>query len=138
MTSPNPTPAQPPAPIITSSHLLLQPAGWLALLNALVALLVAFGLPLNHIQVAAITTIATGVLGIIVMFTTRPVVMSGLAAIVGTLLTAGAGFGLHLSADQIGAVVALVSLVVGFLTQQSVTPAPALRNRVQGRVVARG
>lgn len=106
-----------------------EPAVLLYALNAGVALLVAFGLPLSQGQVAAVTTIATAVLSIATAFLTRPVVVPTVTAAVASLLTAAAAFGLHLSANQMGAVVTALSVVLALLLRQNVTPAPAVARR---------
>lgn len=108
---------------MNENHPKFEPAIILAGLNALVALLVSFGLPLTHPQVAAITTIATAVLAIITVLMTRPIVVPTITGAVGTLLTAVAAFGLHLSTDQIGAVVALLSIILGLVLRMNVIPA---------------
>lgn len=95
-----------------------EPAVLLYALNALVALLVAFGLDLSQVQVAAVTTIATALLTIAAAVFTRPVVVSTVTAALASLLTAAAAFGLHLSANQTGAVL-----------RQNVSPAPVASRR---------
>jgi hypothetical protein len=108
------------------NHFKFEPAVWLYALNAGVALLVAFGLPLSQGQVAAVTTIATAVLTVVAAAMTRPVVVSTITAAVASLLTAAAAFGLHLSANQTGAVVTALSIALALLLRQNVTPSPAL------------
>lgn len=98
-------------------------------INAAVAVLVAYGLDLSHDQVAAISTVVTAVLAIVVAAMTRPVVVSSITGAVGTALAAIAAFGLHLSADQIGATVTALSIVLALLLRQHVTPAPVAVRR---------
>jgi hypothetical protein len=104
-----------------------EPAVWLYALNAGVALLVAYGLPMSHGQVAAVTTIATAVLTVVTALMTRPIDVSALTAAVGTGLAAAAAFGLHLSADMVGTTVAALSIVLALVLRQNVSPAPALK-----------
>lgn len=99
-----------------------QPAMYLYILNAGVALLVAFGLPLNSTVVAAITTIATAILAGVAAFMTRPVSVSALTGAAATILTAAGAFKLHLSANEIGAAVTALSIVLALLLHQNVTP----------------
>jgi hypothetical protein len=101
----------------------LEPAAILYGLNALIALLVAYGLPLTQDQTGAIVTVATAVLAIWAALTTRPVVVSTITGAVGTALAAVAAFGLELSADQIGATVMALSVVLALLLRQNVSPA---------------
>lgn len=102
-------------------------AVWLYVINAGVAFLVAFGLPLDHGEVAAITTIATAIFAILTAVLTRPVDVPALAGAVGTGLAAGAAFGLNLTDAQIGSAVAFLSIVLALLLHQTVSPAPALQ-----------
>lgn len=102
-------------------------AVWLYLINAGVAFLVAFGLPLDHAQVGAITTIATAVFAILTAVLTRPVDVPALTGAVATGLAAAAAFGMHLTDAQIGSAVAFLSVVLALLLHQTVAPAPALQ-----------
>lgn len=106
-----------------------EPATILYAVNAAVALLVSYGLPLNHDMAAAITVIATAVLTIATAVMTRPFVVSSVTAAVGSLLAAVAAFGLHLSSDQIGTSVTALSIVLLLLLRQNVSPASELAAR---------
>jgi hypothetical protein len=100
-----------------------EPAVYLYGLNSVVALAVAFGLPLTSTQTAAVAVIATAVLGGISAALTRPVEVSAITAALATALTAAGAFGLHLSADRIGTLVTVVNLAIALLVRQNVTPA---------------
>ncbi|MEV0388358.1 hypothetical protein [Nonomuraea sp. NPDC050643] len=99
-----------------------EPAAILYAINALVALLVAFGLGLSQVQVATISTVASAVIAIIVAIMTRPFVVSALTGAVTALMTAVAGFGLEFTADQIGATVTVLSMLLGLVLRANVTP----------------
>ena len=115
-------------------HWRFEPARLLYTLNALVALLVAYGLPLADAQAVAITAIATGVLSILVALQTRPVVISGIAAAASTILTSVAAFGLELSAEQISTAVAFGSVLLGFLVREYVSPQAKLKAQAGARL----
>lgn len=106
-----------------------EPAVVLYGINAAVALLVSFGLPLGAAQVGAITVLATAVLAIWAAATTRPVVVSSITGAVGTALAAVTAFGFSLTADQIGSVVMVLSIVLALLLRQNVSPSPLLAAR---------
>jgi hypothetical protein len=99
-----------------------EPAVYLYAANALVALAVAYGLPLTELQTAAVTTIATAVLTVWTAFRTRPVDVSAVTAAVGIALAAAAAFGLDLSADQTGTTVAALSIVLALVLRANVSP----------------
>ncbi|TYB50222.1 hypothetical protein FXF51_56700 [Nonomuraea sp. PA05] len=102
-----------------------EPAVWVYAINALVAAFVAYGLPLTQVQTAAISTLATAVMAVIVAVLTRPFVVSALTGAISTGLTAMAGFGLELSQEQIGATVAALNIVLALVLRMNVSPAPA-------------
>jgi hypothetical protein len=101
-----------------------EPALYLSIVNAALAAAVAWGLPLSHIQTAAVITIVTAVLAMATAVLTRPVEVSALTGAGVTLLTALGAFGLHLTQAQLGTGVALVSIVLGLILRQHVSPAP--------------
>lgn len=111
------------------NHFKADPAVILYGLNAVVALLVSFGLPLGTAQVGAITVVFTAVLAIWTAATTSPVVVSSITGAVGTALAAVAAFGFNLTANQIGSVVTVLSIVLALLLRQNVSPAPLLTTR---------
>src|SRR4051812_41214532 len=110
-------------------NLHLEPAAILYGVNAAIALLVSFGLPLSGGQVGAITVFATAVLAAWTAATTRPIVVSSITGAVGTALAAVTAFGFHLSGDQIGSIVTVLSIVLALLLRQNVSPSPSLTTR---------
>jgi len=106
-----------------------EPAVIVYALNAAVALLVSFGLPLSHDQTGAITLVVTAVLAAVVAAMTRPVVVSTITGAAASVLTAVAAFGLHLTGDQIGTTVTALSIALALLLRQNVSPTPAARHR---------
>lgn len=94
-----------------------------AAVSLVISALVYYGVPLDHIQVAALGTIATGVTAIAVAAMTRPIVVSAIGGAIGTILTAWGAFGPHLPADQIGAFVSAVSLALMLGLRTNVSPA---------------
>jgi hypothetical protein len=114
-------------------HLKIEPAMIVYAVNAVVALVVAYGLPLTDTQTGAVTTLATAAVTIWTAVATRPVVVPAITGAVGTALAAVAAFGLDLSADQIGATVTVLSIVLALLLRQNVTPAAATPRPVGAR-----
>lgn len=99
-----------------------EPAMILGAVNALVALVVAYGLDLSQVQTAAISTVTSGILAIAVAVMTRPFVVSALTGAVSTVMAAVAGFGLEFTADQIGATVTVLSIVLALVLRANVSP----------------
>lgn len=99
-----------------------EPAVYLYAINALVALLVAYGLDLTQVQVAAISTFATAGFAAATAILTRPVDVSAVTGAVGTGLTAAVAFGLQLTTEQVGATVTALSVVLALVLRVNVSP----------------
>ena len=107
--------------------LYLNPAVTLYVINALVAMAVAWGWHATRDQVGAVDTIVTGVLTIVAVFAVRPVVLPTAAAAAVTVLTAFGAFHLHVSPDVLNTTVAVASILIGYLLHLSGTPTVAAR-----------
>lgn len=105
----------------------LEPAALIAGLNAVIALAVAFGLPLSADQSNAVIVVATGLLGLWIAVVTRPIVPAAVATTVGTILTALGAFNLNWSEEKIGTVVAATSVILGLAIRVNVTPVAKAR-----------
>ena len=105
----------------------LNPSVVLYVVNAIVAMVIAWGFKLTQDQTAAIDTIVTGLLSILTAALTRPVVVSTMAAAAITVLTAFAAFGLKLDPNVISTTVAVASIVLGYLLHQAVVPSLAAK-----------
>lgn len=86
------------------------------------AVLCGMLLHVSTTQEAAITTIATGLVGIYSWWRTKEKSATALVALVTTVGVAAGAFGLHLSAAEIGAAAAVLSGVLGLILRQNVTP----------------
>lgn len=106
-----------------------EPVKIVATLNALVALVVGFGLPLSTNQVKASDTIFTGIAAILIWWTTKPRVLSALSGLLVTTLTGFTAFGLPVTDHQISLFVNAAMLVFGLLLRQNVTPTPVVAGR---------
>lgn len=107
-----------------------EPAVIMYGLSAVLTALVAFGVHASPGQVAAVTTIATGLITIVTAVTTRPVAVPVVTGAVATIATAAAAFGLHLSTAQIGAFVPVLAIVLSLILRQAVTPVANSRKAV--------
>ena len=133
--------APPPAATVTRKDphvmkLRLYPAAILYAVNAVIALVVSTGV-LSATAGHYLTTIASAVLGLVVAFTTRPVVMSAISALFTTLITGAAGFGLHLSPALTGVIVSLVSMLAAYFTHQTVSPKSVPPGQTAAEIEAR-
>lgn len=106
-----------------------EPNEVLYCLNALLAMLVAWGVQATPTQTGAILTIATAVITIITTAMTRPVQIALITGAATTVLTAAATFGFHLSTAQISTGVTVLSIVLALLLRQNVTPVANLAKK---------
>jgi len=111
---------------VRAMHLKLYPATILYALNAIIALVVSFGF-LSSATAHYVTVVATAVLGLVVAFLTKPVVVPVAAAAFAAILTGIGGFGLHLTDAQVAAATVVFSMLAAFFTHQSVIPNAASR-----------
>jgi hypothetical protein len=105
----------------------LNPAAILFAVNALVAMLVTWGLKLSPEQAGGITAAVTAALTIVTAATTRPV---GLQVILGgvTAIAVAAGtWGIHLTTAQIGTGVTVLSIILAGVFHLAHVPVAAAR-----------
>jgi hypothetical protein len=106
----------------------LNPASIIFGVNAIVAMIVAYGVHLTNTQTAAITVIVTAVLTILTAATTRPVGLQLITGAVTTIAAALAAFGTHhLSAVQVSTGVAVLSIILGIGFHLAHIPVAAVR-----------
>lgn len=91
-------------------------------LNGGLAVLLGNVIGISTTQEAAVTTIATALVGIFAWFKTTPHAVSGLVGFISTIAVAAAAFGLHLSAAEIGAGAAILSGILALVLRQNVSP----------------
>lgn len=92
-------------------------------LGVAIDLLASFGVfSLSSTQVAAVMTIATGVVTVANMFLVHEWVVPGIVSAVTTGLVAATAFGLHLSDHQVGVIGSALTIALSLLLRQAVTP----------------
>jgi uncharacterized membrane protein (DUF2068 family) len=100
-----------------------EPAAILYALQAVLAVLVAFGvLGLTEESAAWTLTIGNGVMALIVAVVTRPFVVSALTGGVQTILTGAVAFGLPMTEAQMGTTIAALSILLGLTLRPNVSP----------------
>lgn len=100
-----------------------EPAAILYALQAVLAVLVAFGVfGLTETSAAWVLVIGNGAMALVVAVVTRPFVVSALTGGVQTILTGLIAFGLPLTEVQMGAVIAALSILLGLTLRPNVVP----------------
>jgi len=94
-------------------------------INAVIALVVAWGAHVSPHTVGAIDTIIAGVITLITLFTVRPVEIPAVIGALTTITLALSAFGLHLTDTQVGATAAVASIALGIVLHALGIPAVA-------------
>ena len=105
-----------------------EPAFYVGVIEALVALLVTFNLPgLSTEQATLVVAAVVAIGGVLTAWTTRETLLASLVGAVKALLVLSVGYGLPLTDVQIGLVAALVSTFgAGWLRTQTAPTATAV------------
>lgn len=98
-----------------------EPAFWVGVIEALIALLVTFNLPgLSNEQAGVIVALVIAAGGAVSAWATKDTALAALVAVVKAALVVGVAYGLHISQEQIGLVAGLVTVVgSGWLRTQT-------------------
>lgn len=104
-----------------------EPAQWLGLLSAAIALLSALALPLSVEQQGSVIAVATAVIGVVTAFAVSAEKAAPLVAgLVQSVLALALAFGLDLTPEVQGSVMAFVAAgVAWYLRTQVVAPVSA-------------
>jgi hypothetical protein len=103
----------------------LNPAAILFGVNALLNMLVAWGLNISPDQAGAVAVISTAVITIVTAVATRPVGLQLITGAVSSVAVAFSAFGLHLSATQISTGTVVLSIVLAGIFHLAHTPVSA-------------
>lgn len=104
-----------------------EPAFWTMFVQALLVLLVSFGLNLTEVQTGAIIAVVNGVLGVVLAFATRPINIGVFVTLFQVLFTLIATFGLNITTEQIGSATAFLGLILFLFVRQQVVPLATLK-----------
>ena len=99
-----------------------EPAAVIGLVEAALAVLVAFRLGLDAEHAALWLALASTVLGVVGAALTRDTLLGVVVGAAKAVLALAVGYGLTLTPEQTGAVIALVALVVSFWQRTQTTP----------------
>jgi hypothetical protein len=101
-----------------------EPAFFVAVLEAVLALLLTFGVHgLTQDNVGVIVATATAAAGLLVAWATHTTLFSALVGFAKSALVLAVTFGVHLTDAQTGALMALIVLVAGAYLRDRTTPA---------------
>lgn len=103
-----------------------EPAFWTMFVQALLVLLVSFGLNLSQNQTGAIIAVVNAILGLALAFGTRPINIGIFVTLFQVVFTLTATFGLKVNTEQIGAATAFLGLILFLFVRPQVVPTRTL------------
>lgn len=104
------------------NRLKTEPALVLGLVQAILALVVALGLPLSKDQTGAVIALVGALVGIANALAVHPFQWGLAQGAVQAAMACLVAFGLHLTPQTQGSVLAVTSAIIAVLTRQLVTP----------------
>lgn len=99
-----------------------EPAAVIGLIEACLALLVAFSLGLDAEHAALILAVAAAAFGVAGAILTRDTLLGVVVGLVKAVIALAVGYGLTLTPEQTGALIALVTVAVSFWQRTQTTP----------------
>lgn len=99
-----------------------EPAAVVGLIEAAIALLVAFGLGWSPEQVGLTMAAVTAVGGVYVAWATKDTLLGAVVGLTKSVLALGIGFGLDVDASQTAAIVAFVTVAGGLFNRTQTSP----------------
>lgn len=110
-----------------------EPAAYVGVIEAALALAVAFWAPITQHQVGLIMACVTAAFGLYTAIATHDSFLAVAVGLAKALIALGIGFGLNLTDVQSGAMIAFVTIALGFFNRQTTTPVTALHRDRRGR-----
>ncbi|MGH2595791.1 MAG: hypothetical protein ACRDH7_07485 [Actinomycetota bacterium] len=111
-----------------------EPAAWVGLIEATLALAVAVGwLTWTREQTALVLAVVVAVFGVVTAYLTKDTLLGVLVGLTKAVIALVIGFGLTLSPELTAALIAFVTIAVSFFQRTQTGPAevPGLRDRPQ-------
>jgi hypothetical protein len=102
-----------------------EPAAIVALIEAILALALAFGIGLTTETLGATMAVVTAAAGLYVAWSTRDTLLGATVGLIKSALILAACYGLTLSDQQSAALIALVVVAFGLFNRQVTSPVPA-------------
>lgn len=99
-----------------------EPAVWVGVIEAALALAVVFGLGLSNQNAALIVGAVAAGFGVVTAYYTRDAMLGYAVGFAKALVAVGVGFGLDLTTEQTGALLAFVAVGVGFFQRTQTSP----------------
>lgn len=99
-----------------------EPAALVGLIEAVLAVLLAFGLGITQDTFGPILALVTALAGVYTAWATQDTLLGVIVGLVKAVLVLAAVYGLTLSDAQTGALIALTTVVVGFFQRTQTSP----------------
>lgn len=99
-----------------------EPAAWVGLIEAGLALLVAFVLDFDQEQTALIMAVVVAAFGLYTAWATHDTMLGVIVGFAKAVLALALGFGVTLTADQAATILAFVTVAAGFFQRTQTFP----------------
>lgn len=99
-----------------------EPAAWVGLIEALLAILVVFAVGVTAESAVLIMAVVSALAGLYTAWATKDTALGAIVGLAKAVLSLAAYYGLALSEDQQGALMALLPVLFGFWQRTQTTP----------------
>lgn len=101
-----------------------EPAAWVGLIEASLALLVALSIVnITSEQTALIMAAVVAVFGVVTAYLTKDTMLGVLVGLTKAVIALAVGFGAHFSPELTASIIAFVVVIVGFFQRTQTSPA---------------
>lgn len=102
-----------------------EPAAWVGLIEAGLALLVALSIVnVTNEQTALIMAAVVAVFGVVTAYLTKDTMLGVLVGLTKAVIALAVGFGANLSPELTATIIAFVTVFIGFFQRTQTSPAP--------------
>lgn len=101
-----------------------EPVAYVTLIEAILTLVVTFGLDLTSGQIGLIMAVATAILGIYTAWATADTMLGAVVGLIKAVAALAIGFGAHVAPEQTGTFIVLVTAVFGLYHRTQTSPVP--------------
>lgn len=99
-----------------------EPAAWVGLIEATLALAVAFAFGVDQTTFGPIMAVVSAAAGVYTAWATRDTMLGVILGLVKAVVGLTAVYGLALADNQVGAIMAITAVLVGFFQRTQTTP----------------
>lgn len=111
-----------------------EPAAWVGLIEAIIALLTITVLHWSTEQIALVMAVVVAVFGVYTAWVTHDTLLAVVVGLVKAVLALLVGFGISLSPELTAAIIGFATVVLGFFNRQQTYPVASPPRHLEGAV----